>query len=65
VEERIDPKLNSSTSHSSPYSDASAPNEAVERNIEAAKFALRTNFVNLQVGVGGEEETKKMRVLHP
>ena len=37
-------------------SDGSALNEAVERNTEAAKFAVRTNFLNPLVGVGGEEE---------
>jgi len=65
VEVRIDPKLNSTTLHSFPCNDGSALNKVVERNIEVAKFAVRTNLMNPQVGVGGEEEANKTRVLHP
>ena len=51
MEERIDPKLNSSTSHSFPCSDGSALNGVVERITKVAKFAVRTNLMNPQVGV--------------
>jgi len=39
-------------------SDGSAQNEAVIRNIEAAKFAVKTNFLN-PLAEGGAEETEK------
>jgi branched-chain amino acid transport system substrate-binding protein len=40
-------------------SDGSAQNEAVIRNIEAAKFAVKTKFLNHLAAGGGVEETEK------